>query len=254
MLKYLLQSSSKGPSLLHYIQPTLFYLIAPRNNNLLTTIQTNIKKENLKRLLKSTTPDLLINKAISAKQTNYNFLHYKHKVGDDQFLLIYLTNHTPILTYPKILLQLASNNKNLDLLILLTTKYDLDPSFENNTLIQQSIYNNTPNILTFLITDPRTNPAINNNHAITYALANNYLPLFKKLLIHPKVDPSANNNYLLKYTLLENNLTYKDLLLTSPIVKLTARLDKSLPPEIIKLSQEFTNKIELYIVNNKSIN
>lgn len=89
--------------------------------------------------------------------------------------------------HPKVVKELLINNQ-------------INPSFDNNTLISWASENGHLEIVEDLVKDDRVNPSANNNLPIRKASRRGHVEIVKVLLKNEQVDPSAEENEALRYS------------------------------------------------------
>lgn len=86
----------------------------------------------------------------------------------------------------------AINNNN-DLIVKELLKQGVDPSFNDN-IIMNACIKGSIKVINNLLEDPRIDPSIKNNQPLIEAIKNNHVSIVDRLLADPRVDPTDRNN------------------------------------------------------------
>mmetsp|Transcript_49043 Transcript_49043/g.59367 ORF Transcript_49043/g.59367 Transcript_49043/m.59367 type:complete len:236 (-) Transcript_49043:245-952(-) len=101
------------------------------------------------------------------------------------------------------LIQWASENGHLDLVQMLLKDERVDPSAGKNNAIRSACYNGHSNVVQLLLQDSRVDPSALHNRAIRSASENGHLDVVRVLLTDSRVNPAARHN-LAMYLAREN--------------------------------------------------
>jgi hypothetical protein len=160
----------------------------------------------------------LENFSIACRYNSFKIIKFslENKLLDDSHLNTYIT--------------LSVRDNNPEIVKLLLTCPEVDPTSLNNYCLNHSCEYGYPEIVKLLLTDSRIDPLIYGDTYIKLIIIKKYIELVKIFLTDPRFDPSENNNFLVRYAF---NVKSKN----TNIIKLLAldeRVDQStLPVDII---------------------
>ncbi|KAJ3301751.1 hypothetical protein HDV03_000457 [Kappamyces sp. JEL0829] len=103
-------------------------------------------------------------------------------------------------------------------LLTLGSEFNVDPSFENNTLVRWVCEHGHDAILQQLLQDPRVDPTVpdnrtNNNTPLKLAVKAGHAAIVRLLLQDPRVDPTFADHYAIRWAAAQGHLRVVKLLL-----------------------------------------
>jgi ankyrin repeat protein len=119
----------------------------------------------------------------------------------------------------------AIYSKNIDIVKLLfeNEKLNIDP--DNSNLIKYAHYNGNIEIIKYLLKDGRFDPSVNNNMILRDACSNSNMEEIYVLLEDKRIDPSVPDNSILEITCKSGNIEVADILLKDKRVYSSINID-----------------------------
>jgi hypothetical protein len=190
------------------------------------------------------------------KQNN-NILRMKYAIREsnyDAVLVLMKIGFDPAVNENN-MIEIASRNKNPDIVELLLTDPKVDPSVNNNKPIKEASFYGNSEVILVLLKDPRVNPSVDDNYPIVEAIKQGHIETVKILLKYITINLHLINK-LIDISMSYNRAEIFKILLSNPMTISSWNHNQSYYDDLFReaVKKRNSDSIVKILLNDFSVN